>query len=94
MSVSVCLSVCPQAYHRNYTSDLDQFLGMLPMAVARSSSIVALRYAMYFRFYGGMSMASQQVTLLRSRAQANASAASYCGVLCVFIDDHSNKFPL
>jgi len=39
-------------------------------------------------------MVSQQVALLRSRAQANASAASYCGVQCVFVDDRSNKFPL
>ena len=51
MSVSVCLSVCPQAYLRNYTSDLHQFLRMIPMPVARASSVAALRYAMYFRFY-------------------------------------------
>ena len=40
MSVSVCLSVfvCPQSYLRNYTSDFHNFLCMLPMAVARSSS--------------------------------------------------------
>jgi len=39
MSVSVCVCVCcPQSYLRNYTSDLHQFLCLLPMAVTRSSS--------------------------------------------------------
>ena len=40
MSMSVCVFVfvCPRSYLRYYTSDLHQFLCMLPMAVARSSS--------------------------------------------------------
>ena len=45
MSVSVCLCACrsvyPRAYRayiRKYISNLDQFLWMLPMAVAQSSS--------------------------------------------------------
>jgi len=45
MTVSVCPFVCPRADLWNYTSDLHQFLCMLPMAVARSSSGgVAIRY--------------------------------------------------
>ena len=42
MSVSVCacvcVLVCPRSYFRNYTSDLYQFLCMLLMVVARSTS--------------------------------------------------------
>ena len=34
----VCLSVCSPAYLPNHTRDLYQFLCMLPIAVARSSS--------------------------------------------------------
>jgi len=37
-SVSVCLCVCSRSYLRNYTPDFHQFLCMLPMAMARSSS--------------------------------------------------------
>ena len=43
---AVSLFVCPRSYLRNYTSDLHKFLCLLPMAVARSTSV------MYFRFYG------------------------------------------
>ena len=35
----VCVFVGLRSYLRNYTSDLWQFLGMLPMAVARLSSV-------------------------------------------------------
>ena len=42
----VCLCVCPRSYLRNYTSDLHQFLCMLPMAVARSSGGVMVRYVL------------------------------------------------
>ena len=52
MTVSVCLSLCmcvfvyPRAYLWNYTSDIHQFLCVLPMAVARSSSVgVAICYS-------------------------------------------------
>jgi len=38
MSMSVCLSVCPRGYLLNHTRDLYEFLCMLPMSVARSSS--------------------------------------------------------
>ena len=34
----VCLSVCPRGYLQNHTRDLYQFLCMLHMSVARSSS--------------------------------------------------------
>jgi len=36
--LSVCVSVCPRACLRSHTRDLYQFLCVLPMAVARSSS--------------------------------------------------------
>ena len=51
--LSVCLFFFfPRAYIRNYMSYLYQFLQVLPMAVARSSSAgVAIR-CIYFRFYG------------------------------------------
>jgi len=65
LSFSVCLSVCPRAYLRNYTSDLHQAcLHVTCMAVARSSS-------------GGKLIPLWRVTLLRRRAHDNASAASY-----------------
>ena len=38
LSVCVCVFVCQRSYLGNYTSDLHQFLCLLPMAVARSSS--------------------------------------------------------
>ena len=40
--LSVCLCVCLRSYLRNYTSDLHQFLCMLPTAVARSFSGVVI----------------------------------------------------
>jgi len=44
--VCVCLSTIISQEVRNYTSDLHQFLCMLPIAVARSSSGgVVIRYA-------------------------------------------------
>ena len=47
LCVCVCVSVCPWAYLRKYTSDLYQFLCLLLMAVARSSSGgVAIRYVL------------------------------------------------
>jgi len=48
LSFSVCLSVCPRAYLRNYTSDLYQAcLHVTCMAVARSSSGgVAIHYVL------------------------------------------------
>ena len=36
--LSVCVFVCPRSYLRKYTSDIHQFLYMLPVAVARSFS--------------------------------------------------------
>ena len=43
----VCVFVCPWSYLRNYTSDLHQFICMLPVAVARSSSGgVVIRYVL------------------------------------------------
>ena len=36
--MSVCVSVCPRGYLRNHMLDPYQFLCMLPMSVARSSS--------------------------------------------------------
>jgi len=49
--VRVCMSVCPPAHLRSseqhVTNNLHQFLCMLPMAVARSSSgAVAIRYVL------------------------------------------------
>ena len=47
--VCVCVFVCPRSYEylRNYTSDLHQFLCMLPMAVDRSScGGVVIRYVL------------------------------------------------
>ena len=38
VSLTACLSVCPTGYLQNPTCDLYQFLCMLPMSVARSSS--------------------------------------------------------
>ena len=41
----MCISVCPRGYLRNHKCDFHQFLCMLPMAVAQSSSgIVAISY--------------------------------------------------
>jgi len=43
--LSVCVCICPRSCRWNYTSYLHQFLCMLPMAVARSSSGgVVIRY--------------------------------------------------
>jgi len=45
--LSVSVFVCPRSYLRNYTSDLHQFLCMLPMAGTRSSSGgVVIRYVL------------------------------------------------
>ena len=38
MSMYVCVSVCPRGYLRSHTRDLYQFLCILPMSVAGSSS--------------------------------------------------------
>jgi len=51
ISLSVCLSfrlrVCPRAYIRNHTYNLNNFLCMLPIAVARSfSGGAAIRYVL------------------------------------------------
>ena len=49
VSLCVCALVSPRAYLRNYTSSFHQFLCMLPMAVARSSSGgVAISYVLPF----------------------------------------------
>jgi len=43
----VTASVCLRAYLRNYTSDLHQFLCILPMSVARCfSGGIAIRYVL------------------------------------------------
>ena len=43
----VCVSVCLRGYLRNHRRDLFQFLWMLPIAVARSSSgVLAIRYVL------------------------------------------------
>jgi len=52
----VCLSCLSLGWHNSktaYMAELHQFLCILPVAVARSSSDrVAIRYVAYFRFYG------------------------------------------
>jgi len=48
--LSVCLSLCPLTYLEKYVAKLPHFF-LLPVAVARSFP-AALRYVMYFRFYG------------------------------------------
>ena len=46
-AVCVCVFICRRPYLRNYTSDLHQFLCMLPMAVARSCcGGVVIRYVL------------------------------------------------
>ena len=43
----MCVCVCMRGYLRNHTRDLCQFLCMLLMAVARSSSgVIAMRYVL------------------------------------------------
>jgi len=44
--VDLCLSVCRLAYLKNHIAELDQFLCLLPMAVARSCDSVAIRYVL------------------------------------------------
>jgi len=48
----ICLSVCPRAYLEKQTPNFTNFLCMLPVAVARSSSDGVTKYVMYFRFCG------------------------------------------
>ena len=47
----VCLSVCPRAYLWDRWTDLHEFFVQIPVDVARPP-LAALRYVMYFRFYG------------------------------------------
>ena len=83
MSMFVRLSVCEHISET--TCNLHpKSLCMIPMAWL-GPSMAALRYAMYFRFYGSrhscssraMSILRQQVTSLCRRAQANAPAGLY-----------------
>jgi len=66
VGLSVCLSVCPQAYPRNHSSELHQIFAHVACAVARSfSGGEAIRYVLsvlwmtsYFPQYAGMSNGS------------------------------------
>jgi len=49
----LCVSVCPRGYLRNHTRDLYQFLCMLPLSVARSSSGTLMIGCIAYRREGG-----------------------------------------
>jgi len=51
ISLSVCVSVCSRAYLWDRWTDLHEFFVQIPVDVARPP-LAALRYVMYFRFYG------------------------------------------
>jgi len=58
----------------------------VPLQLTKSLGLpLALRYVVYFRSHGGMSIPLQRVTPLRRHALANAPAASYW--LCRVLDD-------
>jgi len=50
--VSVCVCVCPRAYLWKYTSEFYQFFCECYLWPWLGPPLAALRYAMYFRFYG------------------------------------------
>jgi len=50
MSTSVCLSVCPQGYHRNHTAIFANFSGCCLGPCL--GPLASLWYIMYFRFCG------------------------------------------
>ena len=52
MSLSVCLSVCPRAYLWNHWTDLHKIICAYHLWPCLSPSPAALRYVMYFQFYG------------------------------------------
>ena len=80
--VCLCVFVCPRSYLRNYTSDLHQFLCVLPIAVARSSGGTAIRYVFpvlwmtsYLRIpYAALSLARRN-TRCRQRTLGTTSCS-------------------
>jgi len=52
MTMSVCLSVYPQSYLRNYMSDLYQVFCLCYLCPCLGPPLAVLRYATYFRYYG------------------------------------------
>ena len=52
VNLSVCLSVCPRAYFSNRCTDLHEILCADPLWQWFGPPLVALRYVVYFRFYG------------------------------------------
>jgi len=80
----MCLFVCLGACVRNEKSDLRKFLCVLPMAVARSSGAVEIRYVLPVSLMTScrhimrrMSIPLQRVTSVSPRAQSNDPAALY-----------------
>ena len=50
--VSVCLSVCPRVYLWNRWTNLHEIFDADPLWPWLDPPLAALRYVMYFRFYG------------------------------------------
>ena len=52
INLSVCVSVCPRAYLRNHWTNLHEICCADPLWPWLSLPLTALRYVMYFQFYG------------------------------------------
>jgi len=87
MSVSVCLSVCvcvfvcPRSYLRNYTSDLHQIVCACYPWPWLGPPPAALRYVIYFRFYGGLHVCTL-AKVARRRRPAEAQCTRSFGLGC------------
>jgi len=83
LCVCVCVFVCPRSYLRNYTSDLHQFLCMLPMVVARSSCGGALiSYVLPVLWMTSYLLISQDCFDVAAQLKRSAHAALGLAIKC------------